>query len=131
MAATIFVAMALAAIPTASADDCTVTVTLVGGQQLVFHVNVAPGTPISAMGLPITGPVASESEQCTPTSTTTGPTPLRGSAPTRAGFMTAYSLMPTPVQSWTAVRRELSRDERGTSVEVRRDFGSGAACAWP
>ena len=54
--------MAMAAIPTASADECTVTVTLVGGKTLVFHVNVAPGTPISAMGLPIHGLVASESE---------------------------------------------------------------------
>ncbi|HEX3691099.1 MAG TPA: lytic murein transglycosylase [Solirubrobacteraceae bacterium] len=70
-AGAIFVALALGSIPTALADDCTVTVTLVGGQQLVFHVNVAPGTPISAMGLPITGPVASESEQCAPAAATT------------------------------------------------------------
>jgi hypothetical protein len=70
-AGAILVALAMGSIPTASADDCTVTVTLVTGQVLVFHVNVAPGTPISAMGLPITGPVASESEQCTPTSSTT------------------------------------------------------------
>ncbi len=66
----VFVAMAMGGISTASADDCTVTVTLVSGQTLVFHVNVAPGTPISAMGLPITGPVASESEQCAPATST-------------------------------------------------------------
>jgi hypothetical protein len=66
-----FVAMAVGTISTASADACTVTVTLVGGQTLVFNVNVAPGTPISAMGLPITGPVASESEQCAPATSTT------------------------------------------------------------
>ena len=71
LAGAIFVAMAMAAIPTASADECTVTVTLVSGQTLVFHVNVAPGTPISAMGLPIHGPVASESEQCAPSTSTT------------------------------------------------------------
>ena len=70
-AGAIFVAMATVAIPTASADECTVTVTLVSGQTLVFHVNVAPGTPISAMGLPIPGPVASESEQCAPSTSTT------------------------------------------------------------
>src|SRR6202012_3136165 len=62
---------AMGATPAASADACTVTVTLVGGQTLVFNVNVAPGTPISAMGLPITGPVASESEQCAPATSTT------------------------------------------------------------
>ena len=71
MAGAIFVAMAMASIPTASADACTVTVTLVSGQTLVFHVNVAPGTPISAMGLPIPGPVASESESCAPSTSTT------------------------------------------------------------
>jgi hypothetical protein len=87
----VFAAMAMGAISTASADACTVTVTLVGGQTLVFNVNVAPGTPISAMGLPITGPVASESEQCAPatsttpavsvTTTTTTTTPTTSSAP--------------------------------------------------
>ena len=71
LAGAMFVAMAMASIPTASADACTVTVTLVSGQTLVFHVNVAPGTPISAMGLPIPGPVASESESCAPSTSTT------------------------------------------------------------
>jgi hypothetical protein len=64
-----------ASLPTASADACTVTVTLVDGQTLTFNVNVAPGTPISAMGLSIPGPVASESESCQPsTSSTTATT---------------------------------------------------------
>jgi hypothetical protein len=95
MAGAIFVAMAMASIPTASADDCTVTVTLVSGQQLVFHVNVAPGTPISAMGLPITGPVASESEQCTPTSTTTPAVSVTTSTTTTTTTPTTSSSTPT------------------------------------
>ncbi len=72
MAGALFVAMAVTAIPTASADDCTVTITVVGGQTYVFHVNVAPGTPISAMGLPVQGVIVSETEQCAPSS---APTP--------------------------------------------------------
>jgi hypothetical protein len=71
LAGALLVAMAVAALPTASADECTVTVTVVGGQTYVFHVNVAPGTPISAMGLPIQGVIVSENEQCTPSTTTT------------------------------------------------------------
>ena len=59
-------AMAVAWLPAASADACTVTVTVVGGQTYTFNVNVPPGTPISQMNLPITGVVASESESCAP-----------------------------------------------------------------
>jgi transglycosylase-like protein with SLT domain/peptidase M23-like protein len=105
-AGAIFIAMALAAIPTASADACTVTVTLVGGQTLVFNVNVAPGTPISAMGLPITGPVASESEQCAPAtsttpavSVTTSTTTTTTSAPTSSSTPTHSSTSSTPSSS--------------------------------
>jgi hypothetical protein len=94
-AGAIFVALAMGSIPTASADDCTVTVTLVSGQVLVFHVNVAPGTPISAMGLPITGPVASESEQCTPTTTTTPPVSVTTSTTTTTSSPTTSSSTPT------------------------------------
>src|ERR1700760_3720531 len=94
-AGAIFVAMALGSIQTALADDCTVTLTLVSGQVLVFHVNVAPGTPISAMGLPITGPVASESEQCTPTSTTTPAVAVTTSTTTTTATPTTSSSTPT------------------------------------
>ena len=71
LAGALFVAMAMAALPSASADECTVTITVVGGQTYVFHVNVAPGTPISAMGLPVQGVIVSENEQCAPSTTTT------------------------------------------------------------
>jgi murein DD-endopeptidase MepM/ murein hydrolase activator NlpD len=71
LAGAMFLAMALAALPSASADECTVTITVVGGQTYVFHVNVAPGTPISAMGLPVQGVIVSENEQCAPSTTTT------------------------------------------------------------
>ncbi|HEY0436294.1 MAG TPA: lytic murein transglycosylase [Phenylobacterium sp.] len=71
LAGALFVAMAAVGLPTASAEACTVTVTVVGGQTYVFHVNVAPGTPISAMGLPVQGVIVSENEQCDPSTTTT------------------------------------------------------------
>ena len=62
--------LGVAWLPSASADACTVTVTVLGGQTYTFNVNVAPGTPISAMNLPIQGTIISESESCAPSSTT-------------------------------------------------------------
>ncbi len=54
----------LAAIPLAAqAETCTITVTLITGQKKVFTVDVAPGTPLSSIPLPVTG-IASESESC-------------------------------------------------------------------
>ncbi len=65
----------LGALPTASADTCVVTVTLVGGQKMSFTVNVPPGTPLSSIKLPVTGPVQNVTESCSsaPTTSTTSP----------------------------------------------------------
>src|SRR5437016_9068634 len=75
---TVLAVQALALIPAAVADTCAVSVTLVTGQHLSFTVNVAPGTPVSALNLPVPGPIASVSESCSAppppatTTTTTG-----------------------------------------------------------
>jgi hypothetical protein len=117
MAGAIFIAMALAAIPSASADDCTVTVTLVSGQVLVFHVNVPPGTPISAMGLPITGPVASESEQCAPTTTTTPAVSVTTTTSTTTAPATSSSTptrSSTPSSSTTSTSTSTSPSHKGS-----------------
>jgi hypothetical protein len=60
-------ALAWALFPSASrAQDqgCVVTVTVVGGQTFTFVVNVPPGTPLSAISLPVTQAVTSVSESC-------------------------------------------------------------------
>ncbi len=62
----VLVTMGVAAIPTASADQCVVTVTLVSGQTLTFSVNVPPGTPTSALVPPGTGPVKNVKASCAP-----------------------------------------------------------------
>jgi hypothetical protein len=54
----------IAALPSASADTCVVTVTVVGGQHLTFTVNVPSGTPVSALSLPVKLPVLAVSESC-------------------------------------------------------------------
>jgi murein DD-endopeptidase MepM/ murein hydrolase activator NlpD len=90
LAAAIFVVLGLAAIPLASADPCTVTVTLVGGVTETFNVNVPAGTPLSSLNLPVNGVVATESMSCTPASssssgssstTTTSPSSTSSSSP--------------------------------------------------
>lgn len=63
---------AVAWLPTASADTCTLTVALPSGQTEVFTVNAAPGTPPSQM-VPPGVQFQSESASCTPDSTTTTP----------------------------------------------------------
>ena len=59
------VVLGVAAIPSASADQCVVTVTVaVTGQKLNFTVNVPPGTPVSALNLPVTLPILAVTESC-------------------------------------------------------------------
>jgi hypothetical protein len=67
----LLLALAIAGAPMASADACTVNVTVLGGQTYTFNVNVPSGTPLSQISLPITAPIVSESETCAPASTTT------------------------------------------------------------
>jgi hypothetical protein len=68
LTASLLVVFAAAALPSASADACTINVTTAGGNTYTFYVNVPPGTPISSLNLPITGVVVSETETCAPTS---------------------------------------------------------------
>jgi murein DD-endopeptidase MepM/ murein hydrolase activator NlpD len=56
--------MAMASIPIASADQCTVTVVLLTGQTLTFTVNEPPGTPASQMVPSGTGPVKTVRATC-------------------------------------------------------------------
>ena len=64
--------MGVAGLPSASADQCKVTVTLLTGQVLTFQVNAPPGTPASSLVPAGTGPVKSVQATCTaPTTTTT------------------------------------------------------------
>ena len=122
MAGAIFVAMAMASIPTASADACTVTVTLVSGQTLVFHVNVAPGTPISAMGLPIPGPVASESESCAPSTSTTPSAGVTTSTTT-----TTTSAPPTSSTSSTTPTSTAASTSTSTSTSPSKGSPSSSS----
>jgi len=60
----------LGAIPNASADGCTVIVTVTGGQQFTFQ-NVAPGTNPNSLPLPVQLPIIAVSQTCPPVTATT------------------------------------------------------------
>jgi Transglycosylase SLT domain/Peptidase family M23 len=62
--------LGLAAIPNASAAGCTVTITVLGGQQFTFH-NVPPGTPPKSLPLPVNLPIRHVSQSCPPGTATT------------------------------------------------------------
>jgi hypothetical protein len=109
LAGALLVVWSFAALPAASADACTVTVTVVGGQTYTFNVNVPPGTPISAMGLPIQGVVVSENESCAP-STTTSSAPLVTSSST-----TTSTTSSTPTSSSTTTSGSTSTSPSSSS----------------
>jgi hypothetical protein len=79
------------AIPSASAQTCVITVTLLTGKQVSFTVNVAPGTPVSSIPLPVKGPFRSISESCTQTSTTTHTTTTHTTTSTQTTTTTTSS----------------------------------------
>ena len=94
-----FGALGTVALSNASADACTVTVTVVGGKTYTFNVNVAPGTPISAMNLPVQGVVVSESESCAPVTTSSSTTTTTSGATSSSSPTTTTSSSPTTTTS--------------------------------
>jgi hypothetical protein len=108
------IVQALALVPVASADTCVVTVTGVSGKKYTYTVNVAPGTPASALHLPVPEPVASVTESCTPPSTTT--TTTTGST-TSTTTTTSTS---TPRSSTTTTRSRTPTRPTSTSTTSTR-----------
>ena len=94
-------ALGLASLPSASAEECVVTVTLLGGIKLPFTVDVPAGTPLSSLSLPVKLPILAESESCpsvpapVSTGTSQAPSAQPSSAPSVTG--TPSSQLPTVV----------------------------------
>jgi murein DD-endopeptidase MepM/ murein hydrolase activator NlpD len=101
------IALGLSVVPSASADACTVKVTVAGGQTYTFYVNAPAGTPVSSLNLPVQGVVTSETESCTPTSssssttisTTPHPLPSRSSSSSSSSSTTTSSSSSSPSKS--------------------------------
>ena len=88
------VVLGLASIPSASADGCTVTITVAGGQQFVFQ-NVAPGTAPTSLPLPVNLPITNVVQSCPPlTATTPAATVTTTTTPTTTSTSTSTSTTP-------------------------------------
>jgi murein DD-endopeptidase MepM/ murein hydrolase activator NlpD len=119
--------MAIAALPVASADTCTVTATLLDGQTLVFTVNAAAGTPASSLIPPGTPPVRSVSAACAP-STSTSPVPSVTTSSTSTSPTTATSSQPPsstgpgkgkkPVKKRSGATGPGGKDTKGTGTNA-------------
>jgi hypothetical protein len=124
MAGALLVAMAIAALPTASADACTVKVTVVGGQTFTFYVNVPPGTPISQMSLPITGVVVSETETCAPAGTGTSSTTTSSSGTPSGSSSTTSTSSSGPTSTSTSTSTSGSSSTTTTSTTTSSSSSS-------
>ena len=93
--ALVVMVLGLAAIPDASADGCTYTITVTGGQQLVFQ-NVPPGTDASTLPLPPAVAILNVVTSCPPvTATTPAATVTTSTQPTTTSTSTSTSKTPT------------------------------------
>jgi len=68
--ASVVTVLGLGSLPNASADGCTVTITVAGGQQFTFQ-NVAPGTAPTSLPLPVNLPITNVVQSCPPVTATT------------------------------------------------------------
>ncbi len=93
-AASMLALLGMAALPSASAAECTVTVTLVTGQKLYFHL--PPGVPPSTLKLPVGVVSIHESCPSTPPPTHTTPPPTHTSSPPPKKPAPKPSPKPTP-----------------------------------
>jgi hypothetical protein len=118
----------LAAMPAAaSAEPCTVTVTILGGAHLTFAMNIPAGTPLSSLSLPTKLPVLSVTESCaTPTSTgtgtsSTGTSGTSGTASTATATTTTTTTVPTTVTKTPAVSKaHAQRASQSTTASGKR-----------
>src|ERR1700749_1967646 len=93
--------LGLAALPEASADGCTVVITVAGGQTFTFQ-NVAPGTPPSSLPLPVNLPITNVGHSCPPVTAATPPATVTATTPaptTSTSTSTSTSTKPKPKPS--------------------------------
>jgi transglycosylase-like protein with SLT domain/peptidase M23-like protein len=94
--ASMAVVLGLAALPEASADGCTVVITVAGGQTFTFQ-NVPPGTNPSSLPLPVALPITNVSQSCPPvTATTPAVTVTTSTQPQTTSTSTSTSTSTTP-----------------------------------
>ena len=98
--ASVVTVLGLAALPDASADGCTVTITVAGGQQFTFQ-NVPPGTPATSLPLPVNLPITNVAQSCPPVTATTPAATVTATQPQTTSSTTSTSTSSSPATTST------------------------------
>jgi murein DD-endopeptidase MepM/ murein hydrolase activator NlpD len=111
MAASFLVSFAVAALPTASADTCTVILKLIDGTTKT--VPVPQGTPLDQLSLPAGATIVSGSESCPDSSSYTTPSGSSSSASTTS--TSSSTSTPSSLSSTSSSTSPLSSSSSSTS----------------
>ncbi len=119
------VVLGLASIPIASADGCTVTITVVGGQQYTFQ-NVAPGTPPTSLPLPVNLPITNVVQSCPPvTGTTPVVTVTTTTTPTTTSTSTSTTAKPKPSHGSSSTSSNSTTITHSSTTTTGKGKGKG------
>ncbi|HTU86710.1 MAG TPA: lytic murein transglycosylase [Solirubrobacteraceae bacterium] len=130
IAASVVAVFGLSAIPSASADGCTVTITVAGGQQFTFQ-NVPPGTPPTSLPLPVTLPITNVAQSCppvtatTPAATVTTSTQPQTTTSTSTSTSTSTTHKPKSSNSTTTTTQTTTTQTTTTSKGSGKSQGKG------
>ena len=114
----------LASLPDASADGCTVVITVAGGQTFTFE-NVAPGTSPSSLPLPVSLPIVDVSQSCPPvTATTPAVTVAAGTQPQTTSTATSTSSSTTSKPKRSSGSGSSSHSSSSTSTTTTESTSS-------
>ncbi len=111
----------LGAIPNASADGCTVVITVAGGQQFTFQ-NVVPGTNPNTLPLPVQLPITSVSQTC-PSATGTTPavtvtTTVQQPSTTTSTSTSTSNSAPTKTSTTTRKQKQKQKPATGSTLTI-------------
>ena len=123
----LFAVFGLGAIPAASADGCTVVVTVQGGQQFTFD-NVAPGTDPNTLPLPVQLPIISVSQTCPPPASTAPPVTVTTTLtqPSTTSTSTSTSASTAPKSSTTSTKSTPSSTPTKTKTTKTKAGSTGS-----
>ena len=142
-AAAALAALAVALLPSASAsaDVCTVSLQLLGGKVMSFSVDVPPGTPLSAIALPVNLGIVNVNYSCAPSPAPPAPTPAPAApkgpaAPAPTVPSSSSSLSPLRTLGGGAPGRRHGRPRAGQNrsrggATPLHSAGTGSAFALP
>ncbi len=121
--ASVVAVLGLAALPEASADGCTVVITVAGGQTFTFQ-NVAPGTDPSSLPLPVSLPIVNVSQSCPPVTATTPAATVTATTPATTTSTSTSTSTSTPKPKPSSGSSSTTSSTSGTTKKPAPKTGS-------